>query len=98
MLTKRISKDGKKCRVTFQLPADIEAKTVTLCGDFNAWDKSALPMKQRKDGSFSTGLTLETSKEYRFRYWLDDERWENDWEADAYKPNEFGSEDSILSL
>ena len=98
MLKKRISKDGKKCRVTFELPADAKAETAALCGEFNDWDKDALPMKKLKSGKFTAATTLETGTEYRFRYWLDGKRWENDWDADAYKANEFGSEDSILVL
>lgn len=98
MLKKKVSKDGKNCRVTFELPADVNAETVALCGEFNHWDKEATPMKKLKNGKFTVGLTLETGKEYRFRYWLDGKRWENDWAADAYKPNEFGTDDSILSL
>ncbi len=34
----------------------------------------------------------------RFRYLLDGERWENDWAADGYVPNPFGSEDSLLEV
>jgi hypothetical protein len=26
---------------------------------------------------------------------VDGERWENDWAADAYAPNAFGTEDSV---
>ena len=98
MLKKRFSKDGKKCRVTFELPAEVNAETATLCGEFNDWDKEALPMKKLKSGKFSVGVTLKVGKEYRFRYWLDGERWENDWAADAYKPNDFGTNDSIVSI
>jgi len=98
MLKKRYSKDGKRCRVTFDLPADNKAKTAYLCGDFNDWVHSALPMKRRKNGSFYASVTLDVSQEYRFRYRLDGERWENDWAADAYAPNNFGTEDSILKV
>jgi 1,4-alpha-glucan branching enzyme len=98
MLKKTVSKDGKKCRVTFSVPADIDAKEVFLCGEFNDWDEASHALSQRKDGRFSTTLSLDTGKAYRFRYLLDGERWENDWEADAYVPNEFGSEDSVVRL
>lgn len=98
MLTKKESKNGKTCRVTFELPADVNAETAALCGEFNGWDKAALPMKKLKSGIFRVAVTLDVGKEYRFRYWLDGERWENDWAADAYKPNEFGTDDSILIL
>lgn len=98
MLKKSYSKTGEKCRVTFKLPADVEAKKVTLVGEFNDWDTSATPMKKLKDGSFSATLSLESGNVYRFRYLLDGVRWENDWEPDAYAPNTFGTEDSIVEL
>ena len=95
MLKKSYLKVGDNCRVTFKLPADVGAEKVSLCGEFNDWDKTSHPMRKLKDGSFSVTVTLKKGNSYRFRYWLDDERWENDWEADAYEPNEFGSEDSV---
>ena len=98
MLKKSYTKTGKICRVTFKLPAEVEAGTAALCGDFNKWDPAANPMKRLKDGSFSTTVSLESGHSYRFRYWLDDARWENDWQADAYLPNDFGTEDSIVKL
>ena len=60
--------------------------------------KAPKKMRRYKDGNFKASVTLETGKSYRFRYRLDGERWENDWEADAYAPNEFGSEDSIVEV
>ena len=84
------------CKVTFELPSQVGAETATIAGEFNNWDRQATPMKRKKDGSFSASVNLETGKEYRFRYWLDNSRWENDWKADAYVPNDFGTEDSIV--
>lgn len=98
MLIKNYSKTGKKCRVTFKLPAEVDADQVALCGEFNDWDPEANPMKQLKDGSFSTTLSVDAGQAYRFRYLLDGERWENDWEADAYRSNEHGTEDSVLEV
>lgn len=98
MLKKTKSKDGKTYRVTFSVPAEVQAENVYLCGEFNTWNESSHPLKRRKDGSFSTTVTLEAGREYRFRYLLDGERWENDWEADAYLANDFGSEDSVVRL
>jgi 1,4-alpha-glucan branching enzyme len=97
-MKKNYTKTGKSCRVTFSLPAEVGAETVSLCGGFNNWDTEKHPLKRRKDGSFSTTITLNANAEYRFRYWVDGERWENDWAADKYLPNEFGSEDSVISL
>jgi 1,4-alpha-glucan branching enzyme len=98
MLKKSYSKTGQVCRVTFKLPAEVNAKRVCLCGDFNEWDEKSHPMKKLKDGSFSVTASLDAGQSYRFRYMVDGERWENDWEADDYWPNDFGSDDSIVKV
>ena len=98
MLKRQVSKNGKTCKVTFELPAQVNAQTACLCGEFNGWGEKSHPMKRRKDDSFSLTISLATGQSYRFRYLLDGERWENDWVADAYVPNEFGSEDSVVQL
>ncbi len=98
MLKRAISKNGKTCKVSFELPAQVNAQAACLCGEFNGWDEKSYPMKRRKDGSLSLTISLTTGQSYRFRYLLDGKRWENDWSADAYVPNEFGSEDSVVHL
>ena len=98
MLKKSYSKTGAVCRATFKLPAEVEAEQVILLGDFNEWDTTATPMKRLKDGSFSQTISLESEQTYRFRYLLDGERWENDWAADEYRPNIYGTEDSVIRI
>jgi 1,4-alpha-glucan branching enzyme len=97
MLKKTYAKGKQACKVTFTLPVEVHAEEAFLSGDFNGWDKTSHPMRKLKKGDFSLSITLEPGR-YRFRYWLDGERWENDWEADAYLPNAFGSEDSIVEV
>jgi len=98
MLKKTYSKTGRVCRVTFRLPAEVQAEQAALLGEFNDWDAAAAPMRRRKDGSFSLTLSLKSGRAYRFRYLLDGRRWENDWAADAYVPNAFGAEDSVVQV
>jgi len=98
MLKKNYTKTGKLCRVTFELPPDVSARKASLCGEFNSWSTQSHPMKRRLDGGFSTTLTLPAGREYRFRFLLDGERWENSWQADDYRPNEFGTEDSVIRV
>ncbi len=43
-------------------------------------------------------LSLDPGRSYRFRYLLDGTCWENDWSADGYQPNPFGSEDSVVEV
>ena len=97
-LRRQYRKTGTTCTVTFTLPkaAAGRATSVHLVGDFNGWDKAANPMKRQKNGNFAASLSLERSRECQFRYLLDGERWENDWQADKYLRNEFGSDNSVV--
>jgi len=98
MPRKTYTKSGKSCRVTFELPVAVNAQSACLCGEFNSWEPSAHPMKQRKDGTFALTLSLPSGQAYRYRFLLDGERWENDWAADAYTPNSFSTDDSVVQV
>lgn len=98
MIKKTPTKSGNTSRVTFELPAALGARTVHLCGEFNDWSETDTPLIQRKDGRFSVTVTLPRGRSYRFRYLINGEKWENDWEADTYVPNVFGGEDSVVEL
>ena len=97
-MKKTYTKKGNSVRVTFELPAEVDAQSVALCGEFNEWDPHRHLLKRRKDGRYSLTISLEAGKHYRFRYLLDGERWENDWAADGYVANEFGVEDSVVAV
>lgn len=98
MPKKDFTKTGRSCRVTFELPAEVNAQKAVLCGEFNQWSQSSHPMKRRKDGSFTVTISLKPGQQYRYKFLLDGERWENDWAAEAYLPNEHGSEDSVVII
>lgn len=98
MTKKTPSESSESCQVTFELPPDVNAQTACLVGEFNDWNVESHPMTRNEDGSFTVTVALSPGQSYRFRYLLDGERWENDWAADAYVPNEYGSEDSVVQL
>jgi len=93
-------KNRPVCKVTFRLPGEAvpEARAVSLVGDFNNWDAGALPMRRLKNGSFTATLSLEAGKDYCFRYLIDGQKWENDWRADRYIKNSFGTDDSVVAV
>jgi 1,4-alpha-glucan branching enzyme len=99
-LKKLYLKTKELCKVTFRLPKEAapEATQVTLVGDFNQWDTGETPMQKMKNGDFTVTLELACDQEYRFRYLIDNTQWENDWQADKYAPNCYGSEDSIVEI
>jgi hypothetical protein len=94
---KKYLKSKPECQVTFVLPKDAapKARKVVLVGDFNDWDMKGIPLKASKD-SFKVTVKLPSNGAYRYRYLIDGSRWENDWCADRYEPNQFGSDDSVV--
>ena len=94
MLKKKFFKTKDQAEVTFEFArADIES--VSLVADFNDWQ----PLNMRysaKDKVFRTKVRLRKNEVFYFRYLLDDEEWENDYQADAYFPNPFGTDNSVL--
>ena len=100
-LKKQFLKSKPVCKVTFRLAKE-EAKSankVHLVGDFNEWSEDATPMKKLKSGDFSTTLNLEKGKSYQFRYLLNQDEWENDWQADEYIPSPVSYDDnSVVQL
>ena len=94
MLAKtRVPRNGH-VRVTFALP-EPGAGAVHLVGDFTDW-QGFKAMRRLKDGTWKLDLTLESGREYGFRYLIDGKRWENDPKADKYVPNPYGSENSVV--
>jgi Carbohydrate-binding module 48 (Isoamylase N-terminal domain) len=87
---------GGTVDVTFTLPAEVQAGSVVLCGEFNEWSAEGTRLEQGSDGSWRATVALEPGHSYRYRYLLDGERWENGWQADGYVPNSYGSEDSVV--
>lgn len=100
MLTKSYSKNGKTCKVGFNLPAEAapDARAVNLVGDFNNWDREATRLKTTASGAWEGTVSLETGREYHFRYLINGERWENDWNADKYQPSPFGDVDNSVVI
>lgn len=98
MAKKTYGKTTKTCRVTFELPAEASAQTASVCGDFNDWSPTANPMVRRKDGRFSVTISLPVDQTYRYRFLLDGDRWENDWDAEMYVSNSYGTEDSLIRV
>lgn len=97
MLTKRKLPKGN-VRVTFAMPALEGVTTLHLVGDFNNWSVNEHPMKQAADGSWSLAVSIPAGHTYTYRYFANNATWHNDWQADAYAPNEYGTDNSVLDL
>ena len=97
-LIKQYHEGGSKCKVTFKLlrESSRDIRNVTIVGDFNNWDSSKSPMLRLDNGDFVITLDLESKREYRFRYLVNGNQWENDLYADKYVRNWLGSKDSVV--
>lgn len=89
---------GRKVEVTFRMPPLDNVVELYLCGDFNDWQVKGVPLSLESDGTWVATLVLEAGKSYRFRYYDNQGCWHNDYEADSYIVNDFGSDDSVLDL
>ena len=87
-----------KANVTFTVDPQVGARTAAVCGQWNDWSADADVMRRDAEGGFSLTVGLDAGRAYRFRYLLDGQRWDNDWAADAYQPNDFGGDDSVVDL
>lgn len=86
-------------RVIFKLPHTTSADRISVVGEFNDWDSTATPMSHRRsDAPWTATVVLEAGQRYRFRYLLDGKTWLNDWYADDYEDNVYGTRDSVVDL
>ena len=99
-IMKEYLKKNQACKVTFRLPriAATDAKSVCIVGDFNNWSIHSHPMRKLKRGDYTITLELEPGREYQFRYFIDEARWENDWRADKYVRSPYGDSDNSVVI
>ncbi len=94
MISKKFFKTKDECEVLFELNND-NAESVQLVANANNWEPIDLT-KRKKDGVFYTRVRYPKNTEVQFRYLVDGNNWVNDPAADAYVPNEHGSENSVV--
>lgn len=98
MLEKKYTPAGKSCKVTFILPAEEYMNKVAVLGEFNNWNPGEGEMKLKKSGAYELTQSLKAGNDYRFRYLVNGDVWLNEPASDSYVANEFGGEDSVVSV
>ncbi|MEO6819993.1 MAG: hypothetical protein ABI266_03080 [Ginsengibacter sp.] len=76
-----------KKEITFSFPAEAMqgATEIYLLGDFNSWNiEEAIKFEYALDGFFRAVAHLEEGQTYHYRFMLDNGRWVNDHNAQAY--------------
>ena len=100
-IKKQFLKTRPVCKVTFRLDKNEvnNAETAHLVGDFNKWDKTRMPMRRLKNGSFTITVDFESNHDYQFRYLLDNKKWINESAADLYIPSGYtGVKNSVIRV
>ena len=96
MIQKTIYKTKDYCKVKFNLDIQ-DTATASILGLNNDWS-NPVPMKKKKDGSFTAEIQLPKDSQHEFRYLLNETEWINEPEADGEVENVFGSRNSVLTL
>ena len=73
-----------------------QAKRVSLVGDFNNWDTSALSAKKDSRGNWAVEIKLKPGK-YQYKFFVDGS-WVNDPRCSTYVTNSFGSQNSVVEV
>jgi len=98
MIRKQKVKKTGETKVTFVIPGDHQhAGKVSVVGDFNDWNPSALVLKKRSNNTYSASVTLPAGQRFAFRYRTADEVWFNDEAADHYEMGKAGQDDCIVT-
>jgi glycosidase len=81
--------------VSFAFEPPIEAQTVTLAGEFNSWDKGAMPMSDDdRDGVWEITIELEPGR-YQYKFVVNGDSWFQDPENPRAHPDGFGGFNSV---
>jgi len=89
---------GDMCEVEFHLPQQAvkDGKEVRVVGQFNDWSWKKGVHMSLENGMYIGKLLLPIDRTFQYRYLIDNQRWENDWDADEYVPSDCGAENSVV--
>lgn len=97
MIKKQHVKSRNTCKVTFELPADLQADAVYLIADYNGWQD--IPFERLKSGKWKLVQELEPGNAYQIRYKISEAGnvyYLNDSDADGTTSNDQGSENAVI--
>lgn len=94
-----ITKKNRRVNDTFEVTFECEppgATEVALVCDANQWEPLPMQRARRGKGPFRARLAIPAGAQAQFRYLINGTDWINDESADAYVPNEFGTENGLV--
>lgn len=77
---------------------DDSARKVTLCGDFNGWDRDSLQFHKNGDGLWYASIPCHPRGAYRYKFLVDGLRWTEDPSHGLKEDDGLGGFNSILTI
>jgi Glycogen recognition site of AMP-activated protein kinase len=96
MVQKTYFKTKDYCKVKFTFSLE-NAETVEILGLNSDWENSII-MSKKKDGTFTSELSLPKNSQHEFKYRVNGKEWVNEPEADSQNPNGLGGINSVIVL
>jgi 1,4-alpha-glucan branching enzyme len=96
MIQKTYFKTKDYCKVKFSLKPE-NAEIVEIVGLNNDWENS-IAMSKKKDGTFTSEVSLPKNSRHEFKYRVNETEWFNEPEADSQASNGFGDANSVIIL
>ena len=92
---RKIGSKQKTKEIRFSLQV-VEAKNVSLVGEFNDWNPDADPMQRGENGTWTKTKKLSPGN-VEYKFWVDGE-WKQDPENLRACPNCFGTQNNIAKV
>jgi hypothetical protein len=96
MVQKTYFKTKDYCKVKFTFNVE-NAETVEILGLNSDWENSII-LSKKKDGSFTTDVSLPKDSKHEFKYLVNKTEWLTETEADGLTPDSFGGNNSLLVI
>ena len=96
MVQKTYYKTKDYCKVKFSFKPE-NAETVEILGLNSDWENSIV-MSRKKDGTFTSEVSLPKNSQHEFKYRVNESEWVNEPEADSQASNGFGGINSVIVL
>jgi hypothetical protein len=96
MVQKTYFKTKDYCKVKFSFKPE-NAETVEIVGLNSDWENSIV-MSKKKDGTFTSEVSLPKNSQHEFKYRINETEWVNEPEADSQATNSFGGVNSVIVL
>jgi len=77
---------------------DDAAQSVYLAGDFNDWNRAETPLTKDADGIWRVAMNCLKAGKYRYKFFVDNERWTEDPSHGLKEEDGFGGFHSILLI